>query len=522
VAKQRRRVGQRGKPSQGWTPRRSSLATLGVLVAFVAGLLVAAGGLQSASAATPGRAGASTLHWGACQNGNLPSGYQCATLSVPVDGEEVGDSGPNFGLALARHPASGNAIGSLLVDPGGPGVSGVSDLPGIVGMLSSSLIEHFNIVGFDPPGVGASDPVTCLDSAAYARYLNLDPSPVTAAGVNALVAGNRTFAQGCEAKSGRILPHVSTVAAARDMDRIRQAVGDPKLNYLGFSYGTFLGATYAELYPHRVRAMVLDGALNPALPPVPMITTQSEALDGQLGQLEASCAKSGSSCPWSAPKGETLSEAFQGLLSRVRAHPVSVSGTSQSVGPAELLYGTAAGLYSTDTWPAVEDALAQLSSGNGSEILSLFDDYVGRNSNGTYANTFEAESAVDCLDAPAPSVRQLVADGSRIEKEAPVFGLLDLYSEITCSVWPVKATGTVGPIHAPGSPPIVVIGSTGDPITPYSWAVSLSHQLDHGVLLTRIGDGHTGYGASSCVRDAVDRYLVGLKPPPSGTRCQSD
>ena len=487
-------------------------------MALVAGLL---GGpvATSAGAATPTRAGSSSVHWGACHD-NLPSGYQCATLPVPLDGEKVTDAGPTFPLALARLPASGTAIGSLLVNPGGPGVSGVSELPGIVGMLSSSLLDHFNIVGFDPPGVGESDPVVCLPPASFGQYLNLDPAPTTAAGLQTLVAGNRKFARGCEAESGRILPHVSTVAAARDMDRIRQALGDPKLNYLGFSYGTLLGATYAQLYPTRVRAMVLDGAINPALAPVPMITAQSEALDGQLRGLEASCA-SDHSCPWHAAAGQTLAQAFGALLAKVRAHPEHVSGTSQDVDPAVLLYGTAAGLYSTDTWPSLEDALAQLAGGNGSEILSMFDSYVGRNSNGTYANTFEAESAVDCLDAPSPSVRQLIADGREVAKEAPAFGLLDLYSELTCAVWPVKATGTVGPISAPGSPPIVVVGSTGDPITPYRWAVSLAHQLHRGVLLTRVGDGHTGYGASQCVRNAVDSYLVDRKAPAAGTRCPS-
>jgi hypothetical protein len=201
---------------------------------------------------------------------------------------------------------------------------------------------------------------------------------------------------------------------------------------------------------------------------------------------------------------------------------LAVSGTKQTVGPAELLYGTAAGLYSTQTWSTVEQALADATAGHGSGILNLFDDYVGLQSNGTYQNTFEAESAVDCLDAPAPTVSQLVADGRVLEPQAPVFGLLDLYSEMTCSVWPVKATGTAHPIHADGSPPIVVVGSTGDPVTPYAWAVSLAHELQHGVLLTRVGDGHTAYGSSSCVQSAVDTYLIDLKAPPAGDRCPSD
>jgi pimeloyl-ACP methyl ester carboxylesterase len=522
---------------------RRSAALLLAAGASVALLAAGAPGTTRANAATPGAAAtqptvaasavAPALKWGSCHNPALGSGYQCATLQVPIDGEEVGDSGPTFGLALDRHQATGHKIGSLLINPGGPGESGVDELPGLVEMLSSGLQTHFDIIGFDPPGVGASDPITCLSSTAYARYLNLDPAPPTPAGVSALVAGNRTFAQGCEADSRAILPHVSTVAAARDMDRIRQAVGDPKLTYIGFSYGTLLGATYAGLYPTKVRAMDLDGALDPALAPVPMIESQAVAIDGQLRQLEASCAES-SSCPWHAPKGvhaaagsgpdgsSALAAAYQALLTQVRAHPLKVSGTNQTVGPAQLLYGTAAGLYSTQSWPAVEQALADATSGHGNELLSLFDQYVGYQSNGTYQNTFEAESAVNCLDAPAPSVSQLVADGRSLQAKAPVFGLLDLYSEMTCSVWPVPATGKPQAIHADGSPPIVVVGSTGDPVTPYAWAVSLAHELQHGVLLTRVGDGHTGYGASTCVQTAIDAYLIDLKPPRVGERCPSN
>jgi pimeloyl-ACP methyl ester carboxylesterase len=503
-------------------------------VAVAAGLLAAGSPATAVAAVRPAAAAAPALKWGSCHNSAVGSGYQCATLQVPIDGEEVGDAGPTFGLALDRHKASGHKIGSLLVNPGGPGVSGVDDLPGIVDMLSSDLVSHFDIIGFDPPGVGASDPVTCLAPAAYGQYLNLDPAPTTPSGVAALEAGNRTFARGCEAHSRAILPHVSTVAAARDMDRIRQAVGDPKLSYLGFSYGTLLGATYAGLYPKKVRAMVLDGAIDPALAPVPMIEAQAEAIDGQLRQLEDACAAPGNSCPWQAPKavhaasgakssgGAALAAAYQALLAKVTAHPLTVSGTKQTVGPAELLYGTAAGLYSTQTWSDLESALADATDGKGSDILSLFDSYVGYESNGTYQNTFEAESAVDCLDAPAPTVSQLVTDGRSLQAKAPVFGLLDLYSEMTCSEWPIAATGAVGPIHADGSAPIVVVGSTGDPVTPYTWAVSLAHELQHGVLLTRVGDGHTAYGASGCIDSAVDSYLVDLKTPPVGERCASN
>lgn len=486
--------------------------SVGIVVAIMAASLVATGPAAQA-AATVG-----TLRWGPCHDSAIPSGYQCATLRVPLDGAEVGSAGPTIGLALDRHRATGKRIGSLLVNPGGPGVSGVDALPGIVGFLSPTLLADFDIVGFDPPGVGASDPVTCLSSTALQTYLDLDPAPTSASGVQALIAGDRVFAQGCEAHSRAILPYTSTVAAARDMDRIRAAVGDPKLNYLGFSYGTFLGATYAQLYPTNVRAMVLDGALDPKLSPVAVIDQQSVAIDGELRGLEASCQASGS-CPWKA-KGMSLAAAFAKLTAKVRAHPIPVGG--RRVGPAELLYGTAAGLYSTSTWSFLESALAQLTAGRGSEMLELFDSYTGRAANGTYDNSTEAETAVNCLDAPAPSIAQIEADAPAAARAAPVFGVLDLYSELSCSVWPVPATGSVHAISARGAPPIVVVGSTGDPVTPYAWARHLASQLDRGVLLTRRGDGHTGYAASACVRRDVDAYFVALHPPKPGTVCNSD
>jgi pimeloyl-ACP methyl ester carboxylesterase len=490
----------------------------------VALLAAAALALTASVLSPPARAGAtavSSLHWVACHDPGIPSGYQCATLRVPLDGEEVGSAGATIGLALDRHVATDkHPIGSLLVNPGGPGASGVDALPGIVAMLTPDLLDHFDVVGFDPPGVGSSDPITCLGSAALARYLDLDPAPTDAAGLAALVAGDRTFAAGCRQHSGAVLAHVSTVAAARDMDRIRAAVGDARLSYLGFSYGTFLGATYAQLYPHRVRAMVLDGALDPTLSATAEIDAQSVAIDGDLTALEASCARS-SSCAWKAPAGGTLAGAFTTLLARVRAHPLPATG-GRRVGPAQLLYGTAAGLYSTSTWPFVESALAQATRGQGSELLELFDSYTGRQSNGTYANTIEAETAVNCLDDPVPSITALEAASRQVEPAAPVFGPLDVLSEISCSVWPVPASGRPHAITAPGTPPIVVVGSTGDPVTPYAWARHLAAQLSKGVLLTRVGEGHTGYGASSCVRAAVDRYLVDLEPPAAGTRCASD
>lgn len=475
------------------------------------------GGSATASSPTTAQhvAAGARLHWSACKGGAGPAGYQCATLQVPLDYADPAKG--TIGLALDRRPATGHAIGSLVENPGGPGVSGVDYLPDLVAELPPSITSRFNVVGFDPRGVARSAPVTCGTPSQLTAELSVDPAPTTSAGFARLVAADRSFAAGCEARSGRVLPFVSTANAARDLDRIRAALGDSRLTYIGFSYGTYLGAVYAKMFPTHIRAMVLDGALDPALGPVASIDAQAASLDAELGAFLRTCASG--SCGWST--GPRPLAAFESLLARVRAHPIAVSGTGQSVGPAALLYGTAAALYSPASWPTLGAALSSLAAGHGRTILALFDGYFERQPNGSYANVVEAETAVDCLDAPAPTLATLRADAAAVSKVAPVFGLLDLYSEASCSVWPVPATGQVGPVKAAGSPPIVVVGSTGDPVTPYAWAVALAHQLSHGVLLTRTGYGHTGYAFSSCIRSAVDTYLLTLRPPKAGTVCGS-
>ena len=483
----------------------------------------------SATSAPPGTTGGATsaspttafpatpVQWQSCRGGAGPSGFQCATIQVPRNPMDP-QSGGTIGMALDRRPASGQKIGSLLVNPGGPGASGVDFLPAVVKFLPQTMLDHFDVVGFDPPGVGRTAPIQCLNGPGLDRYFNADPNPPSAAGLQSVIAEDRLFAQGCEKNSGAELPYVSTADAAMDMDVIRRDVGDAQLSYLGFSYGTFLGSTYAGLYPTKVRAMVLDGAMDPSVSVFQSLDQQSAAFDGDLKAALSGCA-SQSSCGWNG--GSNPVQTFQQLVNRVRAHPLQAKGTSRTVGPAELLYGTAAALYSTSTWPYLYQALAQATAGDGTAMLSLFDSYTGRSSNGQYTNEFEANAAVNCLDAPAPSIQQIEAHASVSSAAAPVFGVPDLYSELGCAVWPVPATGQPGPIRAAGSPPIVVVGTTGDPATPYEEAQSLASQLQHGVLLTRLGEGHTAYPYSSCIRKYVDDYLINLVAPPTGIRCPS-
>jgi pimeloyl-ACP methyl ester carboxylesterase len=421
-------------------------------------------------------------------------------------------------MAIDRHPATGHKIGSLLVNPGGPGASGVDFLSTLMPQLPADVRAAFDIVGFDPPGVGRTAPITCLDSTGLSQYFHADPAPPTAAGFQAMVGTDRTLAAGCEARSRAELPYVSTADAARDMDVLRAALGDSRLTYLGFSYGTLLGATYAGLFPTHVRAMVLDGALDPALPTITAIEQQAAAIDGELQQFFASCSGQ-QDCPWRP--GGNLSAAFQALIERVRTNPLPAQHTSRTVGPSELLYGTAVTLYSTSTWDDLAVALQAASQGDGTDFLQLFDAYTGRRPDGSYNNLFEANAAINCLQAPSPSLAALAAAAPAARAAAPVFGPLNLDSQAQCAVWPIPATGTVGPIRAAGSPPIVVVGSTGDPVTPYRWAQSLAGELANAVLLTRVGLGHTAYRSSSCVRSWVDRYLITLATPPPATRCQS-
>lgn len=460
---------------------------------------------------------AATVQWAPCTAATGPAKYQCATVQVPRNPSDLSQG--TIPMAIDRLPATGQKIGSLLVNPGGPGASGVDSLPILVASMPADLLARFDVVGFDPPGVGRTAPIVCLDSAGLQSYYHVDPEPTTPAGLSELLSADRTFASGCQAKSGAELPYVSTADAAKDMDVLRRDLGDAKLTYLGFSYGTFLGATYAELFPKNIRAMVLDGAEDPGLSVIDELNQQAAALDNQLQKFFTWCAAR-TSCQWK-PAGDPTA-AFEALLAKVRTNPLPARKTDRTVGPSELIYGSAVTLYSTQNWGDLGLALGAASHGDGTYLLELFDEYTGRHADGSYDNLFEANAAINCLDAPAPSEAAIQAAQSQAESTAPVFGPQNLYSELTCSVWPVKATGHVGPIRAAGSPPIVVVGSTGDPITPYQWAQALAGQLENGVLLTRVGDGHTGYRSSSCIRAAVDAYLIDLTVPQRGTRCASD
>ena len=450
------------------------------------------------------------LSWTSCDGG-----FQCATLTVPVDYHKP--AGATLGLVVIKAPASGTSRGSLVVNPGGPGGSGV-EFVAQAAPAFSQLTEHFDLVSFDPRGVGRSAPIRCVTSAQLTHGLNLNPAPTTPAGIGALVRSDRAFARGCANRNGHYLAHVATIDEARDLDVLRAALGEAKLTYYGASYGTYLGAKYAQLFPTRIRAMVLDGAVNPAESTTRSNLVQAEGFETDLHDMLAACVSAGS-----CPLGSTEAEAYQtvrDLEASIAAQPLAVG--DRMLGPGLFFEGLASGLYSTAAWKTLWTALAAAKDGDGASMLALADDLTERNSDGEYSNLIEANTAIGCIDRPSPrSIARYAATARAFARQAPDFGAAIEYGSMSCAFWPVPAVERPHPVHASGAPPIVVIGTTRDPATPYVWAQALAHQLRSGVLLTYDGDGHTAYlDGNACVEAAVKAYVEDLTPPPVGTTCR--
>ncbi|MGD0310929.1 MAG: alpha/beta hydrolase [Acidimicrobiales bacterium] len=449
----------------------------------------------------------SPVDWTAC--GSL----QCGSVTVPLDYRNPG--GPTIQIAVARHPAEvpSERIGSLVINPGGPGASGIDDLPNELSVLTPEVLDRFDIVSFDPRGVGRSSPVLCTGGVAGGSSgPAIDPVPTTPAAQQALLRNDREFAAQCQHYSGSVLPYVGTVDAAQDLDRIRAALGDTQLTFVGHSYGTLLGATYAEMFPTHVRAMVLDGAIDPALSTVQYATDQADSLESELQSFFAWCA-SDPGCPW-RPSGDPTT-ALLALIQQSRTAPLSGPGGA-TAGPAELYDALLAGLESQSSWPTLAGALAQAEQGSGAEAASMS----GRYETGGSSNGAEAEQAIDCLDHPVDrSPSSYAALAASAGASAPVFGPLLTWGLLGCATWPVLPTRVPAPATDPGAPPILVVGTTGDPVTPYAWAVALAHELTGGVLLTWQGKSHVATFYSPCVRAAIGAYVVAGTLPAPGTVC---
>lgn len=447
-----------------------------------------------------------------------PGAFECGTVEVPVDYTDP--DGKTLELAVNRRPADGNSpIGALIVNPGGPGASGVDYAPQAVAQFGPEVLRDYDVVGFDPRGVAASEPVECLDDPGVDRLLAADPDPDTDSEVAETERLLADFAAGCAEDAGALLPHLSTTDVARDLDVLRAVMGDDKLHYYGASYGTFIGAVHAELFPDRVGRVVLDGAVDPSLGIEEVNRQQAAGFETALRAYVEACVGQPE-----CPLGDNLQAGVDRvgeLLDELDAEPLQ-TGSDRELTQSLGLYGVALPLYVEAYWPVLDQALTQALDGDGAALLALADAYWGRTAEGYKTNTAQAIYAVNCLDDPSDAtVADIEQSIPSFEQVAPTFGRTFAWSPLACAQWPVEAAAPVPDIDGEGAAPILVVGTTRDPATPYEWAQSMADQLESGVLLTRDGDGHTAYGqGNECIDSAVDRYLVeGTVPPPGKRRC---
>ncbi|GAA5208390.1 alpha/beta hydrolase [Streptomyces thinghirensis] len=453
----------------------------------------------------------------------LPDGaeWQCATMKAPLDWDDP--EGDTIDLALIRAEASDEAdrrIGSLVFNFGGPGGSGVTTLPAF-GQDYAALRTRYDLVSFDPRGVGRSAPVECLDDKQLDAYFQQDATPDDAAERTELLDNTEDFNAACETNSKKILPHVRTTDAARDMDLMRQVLGDDKLHYFGISYGTELGGVYAHLFPEKVGRAVFDAVVDPTQTPEQGSLAQAKGFQLALDNFAEDCASKVEDCPVGT-SAQDVKDRIARLLKDLDRKPIP------GIFPRELTQTAATGgiaqaLYSKDFWEYLTDGLEQAYDGDGRVLMVLSDALNGRNENGEYSNITAANVAINCADDkprydPAYVERKL----PEFRKASALFGDYLAWSMLSCTDWPVPGAVDHPDVSAPGAPPILVIGNTGDPATPYEGAGRMVDELGKGVgvELTYRGQGHGAYDSKNkCVQDAVHGYLLHGKVPAAGTVC---
>lgn len=479
----------------------------------VAGGLLATGctgtGTGPAPSDTKPSAASRGLDWKRCDDAG--DEWRCATVRVPLD--HAKPAGATLGIALIRKEATDRRrrIGSLLFNFGGPGASGVEMLPQLSGEYAS-LGERYDLVGFDPRGVGRSSGVVCRDDAEQAAAeATVDSTPDTPAEEAAYLKDAAAFGAGCARRSGTVIPHTTTSATARDLDLVRRALGDEKLHYFGVSYGTQLGGTYAHLFPGRAGRLVLDAVVDPTADAAGHARHQTIGFQRALDNYLRSTGQT--------PQAGTAR--ITTLLATLDQRPLEVGDRLLTEGLATT--GIAVTLYAESSWPLLTQALKAAEAGDGSGLLRLADAYNDRDEQGRYATRSHSQRAISCADSSErPTAARAKALLPEFRRLSPVFGAFLAWDTAGwCAGWPVEGEARTPAASAPGADPVLVVGTTGDPATPYEGAERMAAELGEGVgvLVTNKGEGHGAYGTSPCVTRTVDAYLLDGKVPAYGTTC---
>ncbi|HET9257714.1 MAG TPA: alpha/beta hydrolase [Pseudonocardiaceae bacterium] len=522
--------------------KRGRGLSIGMVFAGVASLALACTSASPASPRPPAgpvpqgleRFYGQSLSWGGCTSFAESSrdrktfadpDLQCARLTVPLD--YANPDGKIIKVGLLRRPASDQAhrIGSLVINPGGPGGSGTSAAASLVDQVAANDIgRRFDLVGFDPRGVGASEPrVVCRTpaerDAERLMDLDVDTSP---AGITKKENQEKADNEGCASRTGKdVLANIGTRDVVRDMDIMRSALGDEKLTYLGYSYGTRIGATYAEAFPKNVRAMILDGAVDPAQDPSSQQIEQGRGFQKAFDGFVAWCVVR-PDCGVGTDKDRATAR-FQELVRPLVTQPVVVAdGRKLSYGDATI--GAIQALYLSDLWPVLNKGLQELVQHHGETLMRLADLYNGRQQDGSYSAEMDVFQAVLCVDNPPvkdPNAAREVDSEYRkvapfLDTGQPASSALD-----NCAFWPVASTGKPHHPQTPGLPTVLVISTTSDPATPYQAGVNLANDLK-ARLLTYEGTQHTAFlQGNNCVDNAGISYLTSLALPAEGTRCKA-
>lgn len=450
-----------------------------------------------------------SLDWDDCVDDDDADGYECATLDVPLDWSRP--DGDRIDIAVARRRAAGRRVGTLVSNPGGPGASGIDHL--FAEPFGAALTERFDLVSFDPRGVGRSTSFDC--DRHVEDFLDHDPDPDDAAEQAALERDAARISAQCGRRNPGLAANVGTDDVARDLDALRVALGEERLSYIGFSYGTLLGLRYLDLFGDRVRAMVLDGVVDPTETFEEWLSGQAVAFDAALDRALDACGTltdaEGATipCPLDDPQAD-----FDRAQALVDRRPVPVrDDPATTVGPAEFVTGAIFAGYGPELWASLHESIAGVLDGDGTDMDALAAGYYD-------LGGFTAYAAVECLDSVRPvGVEEYRAFAARLDAASPRLGATVANELAVCATWPAPVRSITGPVDGADGPPILVVGNRGDPATPYRQAVEVASMLHDGRLVSYDGEGHTSYGRDACVDDAVEHYLVGLVAPVTDPDC---